>query len=61
MAVLASCALGSPDEPGCTEEAECEEGFVCRAGACIEKLPFTPQPSDAGTDGDAAPDAGDAG
>ncbi|MEZ4301512.1 MAG: hypothetical protein R3B70_41645 [Polyangiaceae bacterium] len=47
------CVLGSPEEPGCAEDAECDDGFVCRAGACVRELPFTPSIQDAGADGDA--------
>lgn len=56
IAAAAGCVLGSPEPPGCAEDAECEEGFVCRAGACLEELTGAPLPQDAGADGDA--DAG---
>jgi hypothetical protein len=56
MAAAAGCVLGSPEAPGCAEDAECEDGFVCRAGACMRELTGTPPPEDAGADADA--DAG---
>jgi Cys-rich repeat protein len=58
LAALAGCVLGEPVDPGCTEDAECGEGYVCRAGACFEEIPggaFVPP--DAGADADA--DAGE--
>jgi Cys-rich repeat protein len=57
LVAAAGCVLGSPEPPGCAEDAECEDGFVCRAGACLEELTGTPLPGDAGASGDA--DAGD--
>ncbi|MBK8253915.1 MAG: hypothetical protein IPK82_14785 [Polyangiaceae bacterium] len=56
-AVIAGCVLGSPDEPGCSEDAECDEGLVCRAGACVSELKASPGGVDAGSDGDAGQDA----
>lgn len=53
IAAVLGCVLGSPEEPGCTEDAECEDGFVCRAGACLEEITGAPLPQDAGVDGDA--------
>lgn len=52
IAALAGCVLGEPEEPGCSEDAECGEGFSCRAGACFEETPGSAfVPSDAGADG----------
>ncbi len=61
----AGCVLGSPGEPGCTEDAECGEGFACRAGACFrENSGGALVPADAGDDlldgGDDGGDASDA-
>jgi len=33
----AGCVLGGPEDPGCSEDAECGEGFACRAGACFRE------------------------
>lgn len=54
----AGCVLGSPGDPGCAEDAECGEGFSCRAGACFrENDGGAPAPADGG---DGASDGGDA-
>jgi hypothetical protein len=29
------CAIGTEQEPGCHVDAECGEGWTCRAGACF--------------------------
>lgn len=58
VAALAGCVLGSPEPPGCAEDAECDDGFVCRAGACLEELTGAPVPQDAGADGFGGGDAG---
>ncbi len=53
MAVLAGCVLGAPEEGGCSEDAECGEGFSCRAGACFrETTGGAFVPPDAGDDAD---------
>lgn len=54
LAAFAGCVLGGSEEPGCSEDAECEEGFSCRAGACFKETTggaFVPP--DAGSDADA--------
>jgi hypothetical protein len=61
LAVFAGCVLGSPDDPGCTEDAECGEGFSCRGGACFrENHGGLPVPADAGADTDVLDGGGDA-
>ena len=52
--IAASCALGTERDPGCQSDGECEQGFVCRAGACFrfttsESPPAEPS-ADAGSD-----------
>lgn len=59
IAALVGCVLGEAEEPGCVEDAECGEGYACRAGACFRELSGSPfVPADAGAD---AADDGDAG
>lgn len=54
LAALAGCVLGGSEDPGCHEDAECGEGFSCRAGACFEEtLGGGFAPADAGADADA--------
>ena len=48
-----ACALGD-EEPGCRDDAECPDGFLCRAGACF-RIAAGEGPADAGSDADAAP------
>lgn len=53
------CVLGGPGEPGCSEDAECGDGYACRAGACFrESTGGAFVPPDAGDAGD-VDDAGD--
>jgi hypothetical protein len=55
VAVMTGCVLGSPEEPGCGEDAECDEGFSCRAGACFKEPAgggFVPVDAGADADGD---------
>lgn len=55
----AACVLGEPEDPGCVEDAECDEGYSCRAGACLEEVPGGPfVPADGGAGADAGADAG---
>ncbi len=68
LAALAGCVLGSPGDAGCTEDAECGEGFSCRAGACFREDNGGPKvAADGGDDagdsgsGDGGQDAGDGG
>jgi Cys-rich repeat protein len=56
LALLAGCVLGGSEEPGCTEDAECGEGFSCRAGACFKERSGVVAPADAGADADADAD-----
>lgn len=53
---LAGCVLGGPEAPGCAEDAECGEGYSCRAGACFMERGAI-APADAGADSDAEADA----
>lgn len=49
LSAVVGCVLGGPEEPGCTEDAECGAGFSCRAGACFrEESRGGAVPSDAG-------------
>ena len=50
------CVVGSDEEPGCHADAECDEGFVCRSGACFgATTDASPPPvADAGDAGDDA-------
>jgi Cys-rich repeat protein len=48
-----SCALGEEEEPGCREDAECAEGFVCRGGACFHITTSLSPPNDPGVKDDA--------
>lgn len=48
-----ACVFGSRD-PGCASDADCDQGFVCREGACFEiTTPRSPpnDPRDAGDGG----------
>jgi hypothetical protein len=47
------CVVGPDEEPGCHRDAECDEGFACRAGACFRTTTDASPPP--------APDGGDAG
>lgn len=52
-----ACVLGSEEEPGCHNDAECDDGFVCRSGACFRittdlSPPRDPAMNDAGDAGD---------
>jgi hypothetical protein len=49
------CAIGPEQEPGCHVDAECGEGWTCRAGACFRTTTDRSSPSvvDAGDAGDA--------
>jgi hypothetical protein len=52
--VVTSCVLGAPEDPGCSEDAECGGGYSCRAGACFrETSGATFVPVDAGDDANA--------
>jgi hypothetical protein len=50
----AACVLGPNEPPGCQSDADCEEGSVCRAGACFrtttDRTP--PDEADGGDGGD---------
>jgi hypothetical protein len=35
-AAAIGCALGAEQEPGCRLDADCGEGWICRAGACFQ-------------------------
>lgn len=48
---VASCVLGS-DEPGCHDDTECDDGFVCRAGACFRVTTSRSPPVDQADAGD---------
>lgn len=51
VGAAAGCVLGEPEDPGCSEDAECDEGYFCRAGACFrETSGGGPAPKDAGSD-----------
>jgi hypothetical protein len=52
ITVAVGCALGPEQEPGCHHDAECGEGFTCRAGACFRTT--TDRSSPATDAGDAA-------
>lgn len=59
LAGAAGCVVGEEEAPGCRQDSECEEGFVCRAGACLRVttgLSPPRDPEDAGQD-----EAGDGG
>lgn len=72
ISVVVGCVLGDPGEPGCVEDADCGDGFACRAGACLrESTGGAFVPTDAGGTGGSGgggttattasdPDAGDA-
>ncbi len=54
LAAAIGCALGTEQEPGCHVDAECGEGWTCRAGACFQATTGQPRPvvdgGDAGGD-----------
>jgi hypothetical protein len=36
LTVTVGCVLGSEHEPGCQVDADCGDGWFCRAGACFQ-------------------------
>jgi hypothetical protein len=52
--VTVGCALGPEREPGCQADADCGDGWFCRAGACFQTTTGGPPPVVDG--GDAAGD-----
>lgn len=59
IAAGGACALGEEEEPGCRGDAHCDDGFVCRGGACF-RITTGPSPpldldeDDAGNASDAS-------
>jgi hypothetical protein len=49
--LFAACVVGSGD-PGCRSDAECDEGFTCRAGACFRLTTGASPPADPSDAGD---------
>lgn len=49
LGAAVGCALGPEQEPGCKVDADCDEGFVCKAGACFRTTTgHTPPEADGG-------------
>jgi hypothetical protein len=51
--MIAACALGGDEAPGCHADADCAPGSVCRSGACFSvstglSAPHDPARADAG-------------
>ncbi|MFT3774887.1 MAG: hypothetical protein QM820_56790 [Minicystis sp.] len=45
------CALGPEAGSGCRDDAECDDGFTCRAGACFQATTGgSPPETDGGAD-----------
>jgi len=56
VAAALGCALGPEQEPGCHDDADCGDGFTCRAGACF-RTTTDPSPPETDAGDDAAGDA----
>ncbi len=51
LAAAAGCAIGAEQEPGCHADADCGDGWLCRAGACFETTTGRSSPVADGGDG----------
>jgi hypothetical protein len=45
------CALGPEQEPGCHDDADCDDGFTCLSGACFRTTTDRSAPAMDGGDG----------
>jgi hypothetical protein len=53
-AAAIGCAIGAEQEPGCQADADCGDGWTCRAGACFRTTTGRTDPIvDGGDGGDA--------